>query len=172
MCGSSTRRPEPRWRLSDSGGGHWNSVIVADNRIALPEGAISGFGGRGGGGGGRGGARGAPGAPGAAPAPGSCPCSAACTGSHSDRHRQYLASAVVFQGTRGHASLVPRIRQTISVMGRVAIVGLRVISGEAELLKASGLFRSASGSRRSHCGCPGNYPASPPSAKPNRPLGP
>ena len=51
----------------DSGGGHWNSVIVADNRIALPEGAISGFGGRGGGG--RGGGRGAPGAPGAAPAP-------------------------------------------------------------------------------------------------------
>jgi hypothetical protein len=32
----------------DCGGGHWNSVIVADNRIALPEGAISGFGGRGG----------------------------------------------------------------------------------------------------------------------------
>jgi outer membrane protein assembly factor BamB len=28
-----------------SGPGHWNSVIVADNRIALPEGAISGFGG-------------------------------------------------------------------------------------------------------------------------------
>jgi len=28
----------------DSGGGHWNSAIVADNRIALPEGAISGFG--------------------------------------------------------------------------------------------------------------------------------
>jgi hypothetical protein len=28
-----------------SGSGHWNSVIVVDNRIALPEGAISGFGG-------------------------------------------------------------------------------------------------------------------------------
>jgi hypothetical protein len=28
----------------DSGGGHWNSPIVADNRIAMPEGAISGFG--------------------------------------------------------------------------------------------------------------------------------
>jgi len=52
----------------DCGGGHWNSLIVADNRIALPEGAISGFGG-----GGRGGGRGGPGAPagapGAAPAP-------------------------------------------------------------------------------------------------------
>jgi hypothetical protein len=35
--------------------GHWNSVIVVDNRIALPEGAISGFGG-----GGRGRGRGAP----------------------------------------------------------------------------------------------------------------
>ncbi len=47
----------------DCGTGHWNSVIVADNRIALPEGAISGFGGIGGRGGrGRGGA-------GAAPAP-------------------------------------------------------------------------------------------------------
>lgn len=46
----------------DVGTGHWNSLIVADNRIALPEGAISGFGG---GGGGRG--RGAPAAP-AAPA--------------------------------------------------------------------------------------------------------
>lgn len=43
-----------------AGSGHWNSVIVADNRIALPEGAISGFGG---------GARRPPaGAPGAAPA--------------------------------------------------------------------------------------------------------
>jgi hypothetical protein len=29
----------------DCGGGHWNSVIVADDRIALPEGSISGFGG-------------------------------------------------------------------------------------------------------------------------------
>jgi len=48
----------------DCGTGHWNSVIVVDNRIALPEGAISGFGGRGGGRGGRGG-----GAGGAAPAP-------------------------------------------------------------------------------------------------------
>jgi outer membrane protein assembly factor BamB len=38
-----------------SGTGHWNSVIVVDNRIALPEGAISGFGG-----GGRGRGRGAP----------------------------------------------------------------------------------------------------------------
>ena len=28
----------------DCGAGHWNSVIVADNRIAMPEGAISGFG--------------------------------------------------------------------------------------------------------------------------------
>jgi outer membrane protein assembly factor BamB len=42
----------------DCGTGHWNSVIVADNRIALPEGAISGFGF-----GGRG--PGAPGGPGA-----------------------------------------------------------------------------------------------------------
>ena len=32
----------------DCGTGHWNSVIVVDNRIALPEGAISGFGGLGG----------------------------------------------------------------------------------------------------------------------------
>jgi outer membrane protein assembly factor BamB len=40
-----------------SGPGHWNSVIVADNRIALPEGSISGFGG---GFGGRGRGRGAP----------------------------------------------------------------------------------------------------------------
>ena len=53
-----------------SGPGHWNSVIVVDNRIALPEGAISGFGG-----GGRGRGRGAaadapptPAAPAAAPA--------------------------------------------------------------------------------------------------------
>src|SRR5262249_62300814 len=29
----------------ECGPGHWNSVIVADNRIALPEGSISGFGG-------------------------------------------------------------------------------------------------------------------------------
>jgi hypothetical protein len=28
----------------DAGGGHWNSPIVADNRVAMPEGAISGFG--------------------------------------------------------------------------------------------------------------------------------
>ena len=28
----------------DAGGGHWNSAIVADDRIAMPEGAISGFG--------------------------------------------------------------------------------------------------------------------------------
>jgi hypothetical protein len=48
-------------------GGHWNSVIVADNRIALPEGAISGFGGGGGRGGGRGGPGGAGAAPGGAP---------------------------------------------------------------------------------------------------------
>src|SRR5262245_7430275 len=40
----------------ESGPGHWNSVIVVDNRIALPEGAISGFGG----GRGRGGAAPAP----------------------------------------------------------------------------------------------------------------
>jgi outer membrane protein assembly factor BamB len=64
----------------DAGAGHWNSAIVVDDRIALPEGAISGFGGMGGGGarrgGGPGGAgpggagpgRGGPGA-GAAPAP-------------------------------------------------------------------------------------------------------
>lgn len=32
----------------DCGSGHWNSVIVADNRIALPDGAIQGFGGFGG----------------------------------------------------------------------------------------------------------------------------
>ena len=51
--------------MLESGPGHWNSVIVADNRIALPEGAISGFGG--GGGRGRGGAAAAPAAP-AAPA--------------------------------------------------------------------------------------------------------
>jgi outer membrane protein assembly factor BamB len=53
----------------DAGGGHWNSLIVADNRIALPEGAISGFGGGGGGrgGGGRGGPGGAGAAPGGAP---------------------------------------------------------------------------------------------------------
>ena len=45
----------------DAGAGHWNNVIVADNRIALPEGAISGFGfaGR---------PPGAPGGPAAAPA--------------------------------------------------------------------------------------------------------
>ena len=56
----------------DAGTGHWNSLIVADNRIALPEGAISGFGG--GGGGGRGGGRGGPGgAPGAPPAPAAPP---------------------------------------------------------------------------------------------------
>jgi len=58
----------------DSGGGHWNSLIVADNRIALPEGAISGFGGGGGrGGGGARGGPGAPAAPGAAPAPAPAP---------------------------------------------------------------------------------------------------
>ncbi len=28
----------------DAGSGHWNSAIVVDNRIAMPEGAISGFG--------------------------------------------------------------------------------------------------------------------------------
>ena len=32
----------------ESTGGHWNSAIVVDNRIALPEGAIQGFGGMGG----------------------------------------------------------------------------------------------------------------------------
>ena len=53
----------------DCGTGHWNSVIVADNRIALPEGAISGFGGIGGRGGrGRGGAGAAPAPAPAAPA--------------------------------------------------------------------------------------------------------
>ena len=51
--------------MLESGSGHWNSVIVVDNRIALPEGAISGFGG--GGGRGRGGAAAAPATP-AAPA--------------------------------------------------------------------------------------------------------
>lgn len=50
-----------------AGSGHWNSVIVADNRIALPEGAISGFGGMGGA------RRPAGGAPGAAPAPAAAP---------------------------------------------------------------------------------------------------
>jgi outer membrane protein assembly factor BamB len=41
----------------ECGNGHWNSAIVADNRIALPEGNVSGFGfgNRGGGAGGRGG---------------------------------------------------------------------------------------------------------------------
>jgi outer membrane protein assembly factor BamB len=53
----------------DCGGGHWNSLIVADNRIALPEGAISGFGG----GGGRGGGRGGPGAPAGGPPPAPAP---------------------------------------------------------------------------------------------------
>ena len=58
-----------------SGSGHWNSVIVADNRIALPEGAILGFGGGGRGGRGRGGAPGAdaPAAPPAPPAPATAP---------------------------------------------------------------------------------------------------
>jgi outer membrane protein assembly factor BamB len=46
----------------DAGSGHWNSVIVADNRVALPEGAIMGFGF---------GAR--PAAPGAAPATSAAP---------------------------------------------------------------------------------------------------
>jgi len=32
----------------ECGAGHWNSVVVVDNRIALPEGQIPGFGGRGG----------------------------------------------------------------------------------------------------------------------------
>ncbi len=45
----------------ECGTGHWNSLIVVDNRIALPEGAISGFGGMGGRRGG--------GGPAAAPAP-------------------------------------------------------------------------------------------------------
>jgi outer membrane protein assembly factor BamB len=49
----------------DCGTGHWNSVIVADNRIAMPQGAISGFAfaGR------RPGPPGAPGAPAAAAPP-------------------------------------------------------------------------------------------------------
>jgi outer membrane protein assembly factor BamB len=47
----------------DTGGGHWNSAIVADNRIAMPEGAISGFGFAGGR------RPGAPGAPAAATPP-------------------------------------------------------------------------------------------------------
>jgi len=56
----------------DCGTGHWNSVIVVDNRIALPEGAISGFGGMGGGG-----RRGGPGAgPAPAPPPPSAPAAA------------------------------------------------------------------------------------------------
>lgn len=50
----------------DCGTGHWNSVIVADNRIALPEGAISGFAG---GGRGRGRGRGGDAAPATPPAP-------------------------------------------------------------------------------------------------------
>jgi outer membrane protein assembly factor BamB len=37
-----------------AGGGHWNSAIVVDNRIALPEGGSVGMGGRGGRGGGAG----------------------------------------------------------------------------------------------------------------------
>jgi outer membrane protein assembly factor BamB len=49
----------------DCGTGHWNSLIVVDNKIALPEGAISGFGGMGGR---RGGGPGAP-----APAPAAAP---------------------------------------------------------------------------------------------------
>jgi hypothetical protein len=54
----------------DCGTGHWNSVIVADNRIALPEGALSGFGGRGfGRGRGTAGAAPAPAPPAAPPAP-------------------------------------------------------------------------------------------------------
>jgi outer membrane protein assembly factor BamB len=53
----------------DCGTGHWNSVIVADNRIALPEGSISGFGGGRGGRGGRGGGAAAGAAPAAPPAP-------------------------------------------------------------------------------------------------------
>jgi hypothetical protein len=46
----------------ECGSGHWNSAIVADNRIAMPQGAISGFAfaGR---------PPGAPGAPSAAPPP-------------------------------------------------------------------------------------------------------
>ncbi len=62
----------------DCGTGHWNSVIVVDNRIALPEGSISGFGGRGGRGG-RGGGRGGPGAPGAGAAPAPAPAPAPAT---------------------------------------------------------------------------------------------
>ena len=53
----------------DAGGGHWNSAIVVDNRIALPEGAISGFGGFGGGGRRGGGPGGPPPAPTAPAAP-------------------------------------------------------------------------------------------------------
>jgi lipoprotein-anchoring transpeptidase ErfK/SrfK len=53
-----------------SGGGHWNSLIVVDNKIALPEGAISGF--LQGGGRGRGGAAAPAPAP-AAPAPAAIP---------------------------------------------------------------------------------------------------
>jgi hypothetical protein len=50
----------------DAGGGHWNSAIVVDNRIAMPEGAISGFGFAGGR---RPGPPAAPGAPAAAAPP-------------------------------------------------------------------------------------------------------
>jgi hypothetical protein len=50
----------------DAGTGHWNSAIVVDNRIAMPEGAISGFGFAGGR---RPGPPAAPGAPAAAAAP-------------------------------------------------------------------------------------------------------
>jgi hypothetical protein len=54
-----------------AGSGHWNNVIVVDNRIALPEGALQGFaGGFGGGGARRGGGPGGP--PGAGP-PGAGP---------------------------------------------------------------------------------------------------
>ncbi len=55
----------------DCGTGHWNSAIVADNRIAMPEGAISGFARAGG-------PPRRPGAPGGAPAaPGAPPAAAA-----------------------------------------------------------------------------------------------
>jgi hypothetical protein len=53
----------------DSGAGHWNSPIVADNRIAMPEGAISGFA--------RAGGARPPAAPGAAPAAPGAPAAAA-----------------------------------------------------------------------------------------------
>ena len=57
----------------ESGKGHWNNVIVADNRIAMPEGAIPGFGFGARPAGAPGAAPAAPAAPTAAPAPATIP---------------------------------------------------------------------------------------------------